>query len=321
MAAQWCTLLAAIAENPGERISRLALQSSSERARLLAQSNRVAPDCCDASVAELFAAQAARTPGSIAVREGTTTLSYAELDARANQLARFLGAQGVHRESVVAVALERGIEMTVALLGILKAGAAYLPLDPALPRQWLASMLEDAGQPLVLTQQRLLDRLPAGAARACCIDRDSADIAPQRPFRPRHSAPPAAIRRTSCTRRARPGGRRASSFRIVRSSGWSSAPTICNSAPGDVVAHIANPAFDASTFEIWGALLNGAQLASISYQTMLSPADVQPRARRARGDGDVRHDRAFQPARAVTRPTSSAVATCCSAAKRPNRAA
>jgi non-ribosomal peptide synthetase component F len=114
---------------------------------------------------------------SVAVREGTAALSYAELDARANQLARFLGAQGVQRGSLVAVAMERGVEMTVALLAVLKAGAAYLPLDPALPRPWLASMLEDAGQPPVLTQQRLLDGLPSGAGRACCIDRDWADIA------------------------------------------------------------------------------------------------------------------------------------------------
>jgi len=271
MAAQWSTLLAAIAENPGERISDLSLHSPSERARLLARSNRVAPDCCDASVAELFAVQAARTPGSIAVREGTTTLSYAELDARANQLARFLGAQGVQRESLVAVALERGIEMTVALLGILKAGAAYLPLDPALPRHWLASMLEDAGQPLVVTQQRLLDGLPVGAARACCIDRDWAEIARNDRSDPgtRATGGDTAYVMYTSGSTGRPKGVVIPHRAIVR---LVTGTDYLQLDSGDVVAHIANPAFDASTFEIWGALLNGAQLASISYQTMLSPA-------------------------------------------------
>ena len=271
MAAQWRTLLAAIVANPGERISRLALQEPSERSRLLAQSNRVAPDPCDASVPELFAAQAARTPGSIAVREGTITLSYAELDARANQLARFLGAQGVSHESVVAVALERGIEMTVALVGILKAGAAYLPLDPALPTQWLASMLEDAGQPLVLTQERLLDRLPAGTERACCIDRDAADIARNDRSDPGtgvSGGDTAYVMYTSGST-GRPKGVVVPHRAIVR---LVIGTDYLQLGPGDVVAHIANPAFDASTFEIWGALLNGAQLASISYQTLLSPA-------------------------------------------------
>jgi amino acid adenylation domain-containing protein len=271
MAAQWRTLLAAIVANPAERVSRLALQDPSERARLLAQSNRVAPDRCEASVHELFAAQAARAPDAIAVREGTVALRYADLDARANQLARFLGAQGVQRSSLVAVAMERGVEMTVALLGILKAGAAYLPLDPALPRQWLASMLEDAGKPLVLTQQRLLERLPDCAGRARCIDRDWVEIARNDRSDPGNGVTggdTAYIMYTSGST-GRPKGVVIPHRAIVR---LVIATDYLQLGPGDVVAHIANPAFDASTFEVWGALLNGAQLASITYQTMLSPA-------------------------------------------------
>ena len=172
MAVQWRCLLAAIATHPAERISRLALHSASERGRLLAEGNRVVSDFSSASVHRLFAEQAVRTPAATAVRDGDVTLSYGELDARANQLARFLGGKGVQRGSIVAVAMERGPWMTVTLLGILKAGAAYLPLDPALPHEWLASMLEDAGQPPVLTLQPLLARCPPGLARVFCIDRD-----------------------------------------------------------------------------------------------------------------------------------------------------
>jgi amino acid adenylation domain-containing protein len=270
MAAQWRTLLEAIVANPGGRVSRLALQSPSERAQLLARSNLVAADRCEASVHELFAAQAARAPDAIAVREGTAALDYAELDARANQLARSLGAQGVQRGSLVAVAMERGVEMTVALLGVLKAGGAYLPLDPALPRQWLASILEDAGKPLVLTQQRLLERLPDCADRALCIDRDREVIARNDRSDPGNSVAggdTAYVMYTSGST-GRPKGVVIPHRAIVR---LVIATDYLQLGPGDVVAHIANPAFDASTFEVWGALLNGAELASISYQTMLSP--------------------------------------------------
>ena len=270
MAAQWRTLLAAIVANPAERVSRLALHDPAERSRLLAQSNRVVRDRCEASVHELFAAQAARAPDAIAVREGAVALSYGELDARANQLASFLRAQGVLRGSLVAVAMERGVEMTVALVAILKAGAAYLPLDPALPRQWLASMLDDTGNPLVLTQQRLLERFPAGAGCVRCIDRDWAEIARSDRAEPGDGVTggdTAYIMYTSGST-GRPKGVVIPHRAIVR---LVVATDYLQLGPGDVVAHIANPAFDASTFEVWGALLNGAQLASIPYQTMLSP--------------------------------------------------
>ena len=271
MVAQWRTLLAAIVANPAERVSRLPLQTPSERAQLLAQWNRVTSDRSEASVHELFAAQAARAPASIAVRDGPATLTYGELDGRANQLARFLGAQGVRRESLVAVAMERGADMTLALLGILKAGAAYLPLDPALPGAWLASILEEAGPQLVLTQQHLLDRVPAGTVRTCCIDRDWAEIGAHDRSDPGNLAlgnDAAYVMYTSGST-GRPKGVVIPHRAIVR---LVTATDYLQLGPGDVVANIANPAFDASTFEIWGALLNGGQLASIPYQTMLSPA-------------------------------------------------
>ena len=270
MAAQWRTLLGEIVANPAESIARLPLHSSSERARLLAQGNHVASNCSDASVHELFAAQAARAPESIAVRDGRATLNYAQLEARTNQLARFLGGHGVRRETLVAVAMERGAEMTIALLGILKAGCAYLPLDPAVARVWLASMLEDAGSPLVLTQQRLLARLPGDLARVWCIDRDWPEIGSNDRLDPGNRVlghDMAYVMYTSGST-GRPKGVVIPHRAIVR---LVIATDYLQLGPDDVVAHIANPAFDASTFEIWGALLNGAELATISYQTMLSP--------------------------------------------------
>ncbi|MGH8714100.1 MAG: non-ribosomal peptide synthetase, partial [Casimicrobiaceae bacterium] len=271
MAGQWQALLAAIVADPGLGIDRLRLQSPARRARLLIEWNRItAAGGRDATVDVLFAAQAARTPEAIAVRDAPAALSYRELDARSNQLARHLLADGAGRGTLVGVAIERGAELAIALLGILKAGGAYVPLDPALPRERLALMLDDTGRPRVLTQQRLLDRLPPDAQGAFCVDRDWARIAGNErtaPARLAGGGDAAYVMYTSGST-GRPKGVVVPHRAIVR---LVVDTDYLQLGAGDVVAHIANPAFDAATFEIWGALLNGSQLAAIPYQTMLSP--------------------------------------------------
>ena len=112
------------------------------------------------------------------------TLSYGELELRANQLAHHLRALGVGPEVVVGLCVERSPAMIVALIAILKAGGAYLPLDPDYPRERLSFMLADAGAPVLVTQSTLLDRLPAHAARLVQLDADAALIA-QQPVQPR----------------------------------------------------------------------------------------------------------------------------------------
>ena len=113
---------------------------------------------------ELFAAQARRTPEAVAVLFEDRALSYAALEAHANRLAHHLQSLGVGPETMVGLLVERSPEMVVGLLGILKAGGAYLPLDPNYPRERLAFMLADAGCPVLVTQQGLLERLPPAAA-------------------------------------------------------------------------------------------------------------------------------------------------------------
>ena len=108
----------------------------------------------------LFAAQVARAPDAPAIFYRDRILSYAEVDAQANRLAHHLRSLGAGPETVVASFVERSPEMVIGLVGILKAGAAYLPLDPDYPRERLAFMLEDANVQIVLTQSRLLERLP-----------------------------------------------------------------------------------------------------------------------------------------------------------------
>ena len=157
MAARLVRLLEAALAAPDRAIGSLDILAPAERHTILREWNDTARPVPVATLPELFAAQAARTPDAVAVVFEETTLSYAELDARANQLAHHLQGLGVGPEVVVGLCVERSLEMVVALLGILKAGGAYLPLDPGYPTERLAFMLADARVDVLVTQTALLD--------------------------------------------------------------------------------------------------------------------------------------------------------------------
>ncbi|MGC2777759.1 MAG: amino acid adenylation domain-containing protein [Bradyrhizobium sp.] len=187
-------LLGGIVSRPEARLSELPLLSKAERHRLLVEWNATAADDpSDRCLHELFEAQAARTPDSIALVDDNRRLTYAELNARANRLAHHLRHLGVGPEVVVGLCIERSLEMVIALLGILKAGGAYLPLDPSYPADRLAYMLEDARAPVVVTQAHLREQLPADAGHLVRIDADWADIARQPATNPVNITVPANI--------------------------------------------------------------------------------------------------------------------------------
>jgi non-ribosomal peptide synthetase component F len=155
-------VLEQVAADADVRLSRLELLGEAERALVLEEWNRtVAEVPADRCIHELFEAQAARTPGAMAVRFEEESLTYAELNARANRLAHHLRALGVGPEVRVGVLMERSLEMVVSLLAVLKAGGAYVPLDPGLPADRLAYMLDDSAVPLVLVQAALRGAVPA----------------------------------------------------------------------------------------------------------------------------------------------------------------
>ena len=150
--------------SPDAAIGSLEILAADERHRIVEQWNATSRAVAGGSLPALFAAQAAATPDAIAAVYQDRELSYAALDAHANRLAHHLRAQGVGAETVVGLLVDRSLEMVIGLLGILKAGAAYLPLDPSYPVERLSFMLSDAGCSVLVTQQALLERLPALAA-------------------------------------------------------------------------------------------------------------------------------------------------------------
>ncbi|GLY85075.1 non-ribosomal peptide synthetase [Actinoallomurus iriomotensis] len=163
-------VLSAVVETPSLRMSALDLLDSAERARVLVEWNDTAVDVPAVSVLELFEAQMARTPDAVAVVADGAEVSYAELDARASRLAHFLRSQGVGVESVVGVCLPRGVEMVIAILGVWKAGAAYVPIDPQQPAERIAFVQADSGAVLTITSEEVLDDLPAGRHRLVAVD-------------------------------------------------------------------------------------------------------------------------------------------------------
>ncbi|HEY9404500.1 MAG TPA: amino acid adenylation domain-containing protein [Pyrinomonadaceae bacterium] len=176
------TLLEGMVSNPAQRLADVPMLTGDERRQLLGDwsSQPQQPDAPEARcLHELFEAQVERTPEAIAVSLEDERLTYRELNGRANQLAHHLRSLGVAPEVRVSVFVERSIHAVVALLGILKAGGVYLPLDPAYPAERLEMLLEDADTPVILTQDELVSSLPfyAAASDIVCLDSDGETLA------------------------------------------------------------------------------------------------------------------------------------------------
>ena len=168
MARHLQVLLAAIAADPGQLVGGIELATPAEQAQVLAAGTGPAGEVPAGTFAELFQAQAARTPDATALAAGPVRLSYAELNTRANQLARHLAAAGAAPERLIALALPRTAEMVTAILAVLKTGAAYLPVDPALPPGRIGHLLTDA-QPVLIITTAVTD-LPATATPRLHLD-------------------------------------------------------------------------------------------------------------------------------------------------------
>ncbi|HEY9284926.1 MAG TPA: amino acid adenylation domain-containing protein, partial [Pyrinomonadaceae bacterium] len=289
MARHFARLLEAVARNPGLRLSQLPLlveEEEREARSLNATGVEFAQGAC--AVHELFERQAALTPDAVAVSsDGGGQLSYAELNRRSDQLAERLRALGVGPEQLVGVLLERSANLVVALLGVLKAGGAYLPLDAEYPRERLAFMLEDSGASVLLTERSLAGLAAGCAARILYLDAESqseGSEGPQGSGGPQGSAEPhesaesgSGSRRSRASLRA--GALPDAPAYVIYTSGSTGRPkgvVVTHRAltnhmlwmasafalgPGDCVLQKTPAGFDASVWEFYAPLLCGGRLA------------------------------------------------------------
>jgi len=277
------TLLAGVVSDPDQPLSALPLLTATERHRLLVEWNSTSADCPrDASIHELFAAQAARTPDAVAVVCGDERLTYADLDGRADHLAYRLRRLGVGPEALVGICVERSSEMVVGLLGILKAGGAYVPLDPAYPKERLAFMLADAGVAVLLTQERLLGRLPAHEAHVICLDADWPAIAAEPVTSPTRATAGQSLAYVIYTSGSTgtPKGTLVTHTNVVRL--FASTQAWFQFDERDVWTLFHSYAFDFSVWELWGALLHGGRLVVVPYDVSRDPEAFYDLVRRER---------------------------------------
>ncbi len=261
LAGHYRTLLAGAVAHPEGRLSTLPLVEAAELHRILVEWNATATSYPrERSIHGLFEDHVAAAPDAIAVMFEGTTVTYRELDRRANRLAHYLRSLEVRPERPIGLWMERSIEMIVAILGVLKAGGVYAPFDLMAPPDRIGFMLRDARIDVLLTQERMLDRLPAHGARAVCLDVDQPVIAaqPDTPLRDEATGDSLAYIMYTSGSTGEPKGVAVTHRNVVR---LVRATDYANFGADEVILQLAPLSFDASTFEVWGALLNGGRLA------------------------------------------------------------
>ena len=263
-----CRLLEAMAADETQAVDRLPLLGEAERHRLLVEWNATETNIPQhTGVHELVEAQAARTPQACAVVHDDRRLTYAELDASANRLARRLRALGVRPDDRVAIALERSIGLVVAQLAILKCGAAYVPLDQTAPPQRQAFMINDCGARVVLTGGGAIAPEIDGVT-PIDIDHDTPGGPDGRDWESSAAGEATAYVIYTSGSSGEPKGVLTPHRAIVRlavNNGYADFQST------DRVAFASNPAFDASTMEVWATLLNGGAVVIVDQATLLDP--------------------------------------------------
>ncbi len=267
-------LVAAVSREDGQPLERIDVLPVAERRQILQEFNATQTQYAGSGlIHELFEAQVAATPTAVAVVFEDEQLSYAELNARANQLAHYLIGRGVRVEDRVAICVERSVEMLVGMLGVLKSGAGYVPLDPSYPAQRLSYMVQDSAPVMLLTQSGLQQHLPVLEVPVLCLDVDWSVITcgqdnsnPRvESLRPQHLA--YVIYTSGST--GTPKGVMVEHNNVTRlfvtTQPW------FQFGPTDVWMQVHSFAFDFSVWEIWGALLYGGRLVLASQATVRSP--------------------------------------------------
>ncbi len=276
MVGHFQTLLKGIVANPQQTIGELPLLTESEKQQLLVEWNQTQTSYPDHyCIHQLFEEQVVKTPDAIAVIDGEKSLTYEQLNQKANQLAYYLQNLGVKTEDLVGICIERSVLMIIGLLGILKAGAAYIPLDPNYPSERLAYMLEDSAVSVLLTQENLVDTLPNYLGTIFCLDQDGKilDHHPQdNLLHPMTSENLAYVIYTSGST-GKPKGVLIQHQSLLNLVSWHQ--NAFDITTIDRVTQLAGIAFDASVWEIWPYLTAGACLAIVPPDLLTSPKQLQ----------------------------------------------
>ena len=282
MWAHYQRLLAALLADPARPVSAAPLLDDAERARITSWSRAEVAYPRDATVHAVFAEQARRAPDAPALDWGARVTTYAELDAASDRVARRLRGLRLGAEARVGVALERGAGMTVAVLGVLKAGAAYVPLDTDFPAPRLAFMLADAGVRALVVGDEVPAPLAdfAGPVLRLDVMEEGADKVGE------DGPPIAAAESLACVlytsgSTGTPKGIGIPHRGLVR---LASGANWADFRPGVRVSQTASASFDAYSLEVWGALLNGGCSVGVSRETVLSPAALSARVREGKVD-------------------------------------
>lgn len=272
MLGQLVTLLEGIAAQPDRTLAEVSLLSIAEETALrhLGQGKPVDGDS-GLCVHELVEEQVARNPLALAVRDSNRELTYADLNSRATRLARHLHLLGAGPGSLVGVCVEPSVDLVVAFFAVLKAGAAYVPVDPAYPRERLEFLLRDAGMKILVTESKLADQLPSGEARLILVDAPAPKSVPSLAIRSSVPVSPddrAYVIYTSGST-GQPKGVPIRHRSLANLVAWHRATY--EVTPADRATQLASPAFDACVWEIWPYLAAGASVHLPDRDVRLSP--------------------------------------------------
>jgi len=265
-------VLEGMVAHPAQRLADVPLLTAAERQQVLVDWNYTATDYPQGQCLQaLFEAQVERTPDAIALVYDEQQLTYRALNRRANQLAHRLHALGVGPEVPVGLYLERSLELVIGLLGILKAGGAYVPLDPAYPPERVGFMLADTQAPVLVTQPRLVEGLPALAAQVLCLDTGCAALAHERADNPVSGATADTLAYVIYTSGSTgtPKGVAVSHANVVRL--FEATHAWYHFGAEDAWTLFHSVAFDFSVWELWGALLCGGRLVVVPYWVSRAP--------------------------------------------------
>ncbi len=265
-------LLEALVVNPNLRVSELPLLSEAERQQLLFDWNDTTTEFPNKCLHELFESKAAAEPQQIAVSHDENNLTYEQLNRQANQIAHYLRKLGVAPNAPVGIFMERSALMVGGIIGILKSGGAYLPLDSSYPQSRLCQMIENADVKVILTVGEKISLLPKTDAKVICLDKDWENVARQSVDNPANVNQPSDTAYLIYTSGStgEPKGTLVP-HRAVNRLVFNTNYIEFNST--DRIAHVSNVSFDAATFELWGALLHGARLIVLNKDLILSPKE------------------------------------------------